>query len=241
MAVWPPLLAVAGPGGVTEPHRHHNLHAILAREGRLRATITGEPREAAGVITGPDVEHAVDATGARVVMLFLDPESVPGASLGARLEGGAGLIDEPTRDALLAGLSAEPTSPELEAWAKRAVDALTGETWTRPRTDPRVRRLLDELRELEPAETSLHALAERVGLSPSRLMHVFTESVGLPLRPYLRWLRVQRAAGAIVAGASLSRAAAEAGFSDAAHLSRTFKGMFGLPPSELQRRSRPGR
>jgi AraC-like DNA-binding protein len=69
-------------------------------------------------------------------------------------------------------------------------------------------------------------------------MHVFTESLGIPLRPYLRWLRFQRAATAIVAGMPLTRAAVEAGFSDAAHMTRTFKQMFGLAPSALQRRSR---
>jgi AraC-like DNA-binding protein len=69
------------------------------------------------------------------------------------------------------------------------------------------------------------------------LMHAFTESVGLPLRPYLRWLRVQRAAAAIAAGQPLAQAAASAGFSDAAHMSRTFRDMFGLPPSALAERS----
>ena len=68
-------------------------------------------------------------------------------------------------------------------------------------------------------------------------MHAFTESVGIPLRPYVRWLRLQRAATAIVTGTPLSLAAAEAGFSDAAHMSRTFKQMFGMTPSALQRRS----
>ncbi len=103
---------------------------------------------------------------------------------------------------------------------------------------PKVSRLLRQLRELQPdADTSLESLAARVELSPSRLVHVFTESTGLPLRPYLSWLRVQRAAGAIVSGAPLSSAAVEAGFADAAHLSRTFKRMFGLTPSVLQRRS----
>ena len=102
---------------------------------------------------------------------------------------------------------------------------------------PHVRRLLRELRERPPdADVSLESLARWTGLSSSRLMHVFTESVGIPLRPYLRWLRFQRAATAIVAGSPLSAAAMEAGFSDAAHMTRTFKRMFGLPPSALQRR-----
>ena len=43
------------------------------------------------------------------------------------------------------------------------------------------------------------------------------------------------AAAAIVAGQPLSSAAAAAGFVDAAHMTRTFKRMFGVSPSELRR------
>jgi AraC-like DNA-binding protein len=66
-------------------------------------------------------------------------------------------------------------------------------------------------------------------------MHVFTESVGIPLRPYLAWLRVQRSACAMLAGASVTEAAHVAGFADAAHMTRTFKRRLGFPPSALRR------
>lgn len=241
MALWPPLLAVAGPGDASEPHQHHNLHLILARAGTIRVQVD-ELRDTAGVLTRPDVEHAIDATGHEVVILFVDPESVPGASLLSRFVEPALFFADETRDALLAELPATPGSADLDAWAHATLATLTDGAWTRPRMHPLVRRLLDELRDdALDDEVTLERLAERVGLSPSRLMHVFTESVGIPIRPYLRWLRVQRAATAIVTGMPLATAAIEAGFSDAAHMSRTFKQMFGLTPSALQRRSRGAR
>src|SRR5215471_7763445 len=51
---------------------------------------------------------------------------------------------------------------------------------------PGVRRALDYVRrhELDSAHTSLTHLAEVADLSPTRLMHVFTESMRIPLRPY---------------------------------------------------------
>jgi AraC-like DNA-binding protein len=120
-------------------------------------------------------------------------------------------------------------------WTDLLLRALGAQPTARRRVHPRVRKLLRHLSTLPPsADTSLDALATEVGLSPGRLMHVFTESVGIPLRPYLGWLRLQRAATAIVRGVPLSQAAAMAGFVDAAHMTRSFRAMFGATPASLR-------
>ena len=67
-------------------------------------------------------------------------------------------------------------------------------------------------------------------------MHVFTESLGIALRPYILWLRVQRGCRELSNGASVTEAAVRAGFSDAAHLSRTFRRMLGTTPREIAAR-----
>ncbi|WP_235214942.1 helix-turn-helix domain-containing protein [Rhodococcus opacus] len=78
-------------------------------------------------------------------------------------------------------------------------------------------------------------VARRVGLSASRLTHLFGAQVGLPLRRYVLWLRLTLAVTEVAAGADLTAAAHGAGFSDSAHLSRTCREIFGLPPSVLSR------
>jgi AraC-like DNA-binding protein len=76
-------------------------------------------------------------------------------------------------------------------------------------------------------------LAGIAALSPSRFMHAFTESIGVPVRPYILWLRLQRAACDLMNGATVTNAAHRAGFSDAAHLTRTVRRMLGATPSDL--------
>jgi AraC-like DNA-binding protein len=100
---------------------------------------------------------------------------------------------------------------------------------------PAVRRVLSYLHEPQsmPDGLSLKTLAGIAALSPSRFMHAFTESVGVPLRPYILWLRLQRAACDLRDGASVTSAAHRAGFSDGAHLTRTFRRMLGATPSDL--------
>jgi AraC-like DNA-binding protein len=81
----------------------------------------------------------------------------------------------------------------------------------------------------------LETLAARAALSPSRFRHRVRELVGMPLRPYLRWLRLRRALMVAASGVSLTRAAQDAGFADAdaAHLTRTMQRHFGVAPSEV--------
>jgi AraC-like DNA-binding protein len=104
---------------------------------------------------------------------------------------------------------------------------------------PAVKRVLDHLGKdgLDRRTVSLVRLAEVAELSTSRFMHVFTESVGIPLRPYVLWLRVQRAAGALASGSTATEAAHLAGFADAPHMTRTFRRMLGMAPSDLIRRT----
>jgi len=239
---WPPLLATRGPGGRSSPHAHHALHVVLALEGELafREGARGAVQRAAGVVTAPDVLHTIDASGCEVLLVFIDPESEHGARLCACVAG-VRPLDRATCRALRASgdQPMEIMTDGGAAWTAHAVRTIAGNREPHlPRVvHPRVRRLLRILRELPPdADSSLEALAGSVGLSEGRLMHAFTSSIGTPLRPYLKWLRLQRAAAAITSGLPLAEAAHEAGFSDAAHMTRTFRRMLGMPPSMLRPR-----
>ncbi|MGV9823861.1 helix-turn-helix transcriptional regulator [Nocardia xishanensis] len=105
-----------------------------------------------------------------------------------------------------------------------------GETVRHPAV-AEVLRLLPE--RISAGPVRLAELARAVHLSESRLAHVFSAELGLPFRPYLRWLRMQRAAELLAAGHSLTEVAHQAGFADSAHLTRVCRSMFGAPPSEF--------
>src|SRR5262249_20790894 len=138
-----------------------------------------------------------------------------------------------------AALGKTPTEARVERWVRTQLLHRR-----RPvKIHPRVNRVLKYLREKlgRADDFSLKTLAGISGLSQSRFMHVFTESVGVPLRPYILWLRLQRAACDLIDGASVTSAAHSAGFSDGAHLTRTFRRMLGMTPSDLALRKRMSR
>jgi len=233
---WPPLLASHGTGSASSQHAHHAMHFVLAADGELAVRAGRAALAAPGVLTAPDVAHAIDARDREILLVFIDPERAAGSALGAALGGPLRALDAAARAALYTRDALALMQGEGDAWVRRAVARLDAAAPApRPPIHPRVRRVLRHLRTLPAGgDTSLAALAAVAQLSPGRLMHAFTESIGIPLRPYLAWLRLQRAAGEITRGTPLSLAAASAGFSDAAHMSRTFRRMLGMAPSMLQ-------
>jgi AraC family transcriptional regulator len=121
------------------------------------------------------------------------------------------------------------------AWAARAVvRVLTGDAEPAIVTDQRIVRAAAHIKSHLDAPLTLDDVAAVACLSPSRFRHLFVEQAGMALRPYIPWRRFVRVWEQLVEGASVSTAAHEAGFADAAHLTRTSRSMFGLPPSTLQ-------
>jgi AraC-like DNA-binding protein len=86
---------------------------------------------------------------------------------------------------------------------------------------------------LLPGPVPLGRVAPLVGVSPSMLGRQFTDHVGVPWRQWVLARRLQAAARVVANGATLTTAAHAAGFSDSAHLTRTFRRMFGIAPSEV--------
>jgi AraC-like DNA-binding protein len=240
--LWPAALVVWGPGAASSLHAHHAVQLVLTLDGRgrLRGRVRQRWTEFMAALIAPDVPHEVDARGTTVIVAFVDPETEVGAGLRRRLAGPLAVLPEAEVEGWRRELGALPLQPgAVERWWRAQ---LAAERAPR-RIHPRVRRVLRWLRENIGASgesRSLERLAALAGLSPSRFMHVFTESLGVPLRPYLLWLRLQHAAGRLLAGASATEAAHEAGFSDAAHLSRTFRRTLGTTARDIAKGSAEG-
>jgi AraC-like DNA-binding protein len=238
-AAWPPILVTWGPGGSSEPHAHHAWHLVLARSGELAVRVGSLAAEqrAGAVLTAPDALHAVDARGLDLFILFVDPEGDIGAALRGPIADPVRLFDAETAQRLRAALPAgELDEASVAAALPKVLEVLGATVPARARMHPAVRRALAIIRTL-PAEEelSLERLAQHAKLSPSRLQHAFRESVGLALRPYILWARLLRASEATFKGNTLTSAAHTAGFADAAHMTRTFRRMFGVTPAEMRR------
>ncbi|NUR60305.1 MAG: helix-turn-helix transcriptional regulator [Catenulispora sp.] len=87
-----------------------------------------------------------------------------------------------------------------------------------------------------PEAVSLCSLAELLGVSPFRLSRVFSRRTGVSLTRYRNRVRVGRAMDRLAGGeTALAELAADLGFSDQAHLTRTVREHVGHTPVELRR------
>jgi AraC-like DNA-binding protein len=233
MAPWPPVLIVCGPGFATAAHRHHSVQLLMALRGSLRVRSGRKSawRTCRAVWVRPDAIHEMDARGSTLLIGFISAESDLGGAISGRIDGEIAVVPAKEVARWRAALGATPDEARTERWLFKTFMPRRRHVTIHPG----VRRALAHLREPRAVfdGLSLKALAEIAGLSPSRFMHVFTGSVGIPVRPYILWLRLQRGACDLMEGASVTDAAHRAGFSDAAHMTRTFRRMLGATPSDL--------
>lgn len=233
-------MVLAQAGGEVPAHAHHAIQIFLALDGAAAIRTTrGEWREGRGIIVRPDVEHTFNARGARGALLFVDPESSEGIWLQSVL----------AQDITLAPAARlERCRAELQAFCERPLESMAAGDLVRHcvqafcagappsrRLDARVTTVLKRIREADELRMPLEDAARLVHLSPGRFAHLFKDQLGLPFRRYMLWRKVTRAMLAIGRESNIAAAAHASDFADAAHLTRTFHQMFGIPPSVMMR------
>jgi len=225
----PGVLAFNGSIGTTDAHAHHAVQIITATTALTVLDEHGARHTGTKVVVPADAPHRIEAGADEGTVVFLDPESAPGRSANMR--------------AVSSGWAVTPALAHTQRRPLATmVDELVAHLAPAPAADdvaphhPAVIHALEVLPALVAAgPVTGTELAARVGLSASRLTHLFTEQVGIPLRRYVLWSRLQIAISRVQAGDDLTGAAHGAGFADSAHLTRTTRDMFGLPPSVLSR------
>ena len=73
-------------------------------------------------------------------------------------------------------------------------------------------------------------LAAHCGVSPFRLIRSFHRELGMPPHAWLTQLRANRARALLQNGEPPTSVAYQCGFSDQSHLTRIFRGIFGMTP-----------
>jgi len=226
-----------GETGRAAFHSHHAIQVSLALGGWFQLDTQDVHVRSEIAAVAADTSHVIDAEGLTGIV-FIEPESEAGRAIARRLFAERDLVAVETAvvgdlRARLAAASTAHDDRALVALGRELVAALSAGAGV-TETDPRIRKVIAWAAEQIDQPISLSDALAVGGLSASRLRHLFVEQTGLPFKTYLLWLRLKRAVEVIAGGATLTQAAHEAGFSDSAHFSRTFRRMFGVPAAALR-------
>lgn len=195
----------------------------MARDFCLLDGVAGSAR--------PHAHYAHQALLAKATPLRLTLEGEPCGGRFLLVESmRAHAIEDSSQDVV--AVYAEPlafspaTLRQMLADAPADLEALAGLLLAAPRQrlDLRIAKALATVDALLEEKVSAAALAKRACLSLSQLERLFSDQVGLSVRRLVLWRRLRLA----LEGESLTRAALDAGFADAAHFSRTMRATFGI-------------
>ena len=223
-------------------HAHHAVQITLPFPGgvvRFQRP-SGSWTSYTAALVAAHQPHAFDARGQHVAQIFVEPESLEGRQLHLRYDTEE-IVALPTH-ALKKQISALASAYEdragdaaLIALARATISTIAGSiTVPKKLTDARIATAIELIREQIGAAIPLKGIAAAVHLSPDRFRHLFMEETGVRYREYLLWLRLENSLHAYIAGNTLTEAAYAGGFADSAHLSRTFKRMFGIAPASVR-------
>ncbi len=222
-----------------EMHRHHAMQLTLALEQDFRVMLDYDVGRQQAFIIDRDQSHLVEGQVGWVATFLINPETaLAGVVQRQLLQGATGIALDSEKtglavERLRAGLEQTLSCIDVDVIVQQLFDSLLEEESHEHSVDPRIAEALAIIERAAEKKLPAQELSGNVFLSSGRFGHLFKDVVGVPLRRYLLWRRLLSALEHIAAGNTFTSAAHEAGFTDSAHLSRTFRQMFGLSLSAM--------
>lgn len=222
------------------PHKHSVIQITFSLEGYPFEVWTegGEWQTTEAVIIGSNILHSLKEFKGWQVTCCIYPTAEQGKLLQRNILKGAD-IRYLNRDSFLSHcpdlleLREKPVrdAASFVRLTNGIYDCLLHEPGFRQPIDDRILQALRYIQSNMQQSFSAEALAQAACLSQDRFLHLFKEQVGVPLRQYILCQRMAYSFKLFMEGCALKEAAFEAGFSDAAHFTRTFVQINGITPS----------
>lgn len=205
----------------TKLHRHYGIELVWSREGSF--DLSTEHVHYTGInaaIIPSNLPHRFQCSDARCQLLFLDPLSPLGQHIAKcyqLYQAEEILVNPPGVEDIFC--NRKPILPSAPAHREEAS------------IDYRIRNCIQEIQtNISCSALSITQLSDISYLSESRLSHLFKEELGISIRQFVLWKKIQLAVSKSTDGHSLSTSAHYAGFSDSSHFTKVFSAMFGSSP-----------
>lgn len=232
----------SNPKAISE-HHHPTIQLVLATQNSFSSkNKDGDWVEKTGLLITPNYFHECNAKNVHIFSLDIDPESALGEWILKHQLNGQKVIDfspESKESFFFEDLSRKIENKEWNE-IRTIIERffLFQQTYESSQKDDRIENVLNFISQNINKSITTKKLAEVAFLSESRLLHLFKEKMGLPIRNYILWFKLKIVITQISEGNSLTKSAYEAGFSDQAHMTRTCVNMIGVSPSTFSKNSK---
>lgn len=210
----------------------------LSTLGKLHLQRDGGQRISDEIVVVPPYQpHQLTSDSPRIISLLIEPERLAPGEMARVLEECSD------------GTTSRRHLARIRAVANRLVEADLGQPLTTAEfdrflmgrvlkmhsLDRRVEKALDSL-DLEGLEGRAIAasIAESVGLSSSRFLHLFKEQTGIAFRNFRMWRRARIFLHYANHSCSLTDVAMSLGYPDSSHFSHSIRKTYGLQPRSIR-------
>ncbi|TGL78126.1 helix-turn-helix transcriptional regulator, partial [Leptospira yasudae] len=201
----------------TDFHSHYAATLAVSLTETISIETERGKEEYRVALVGPNTHHRTVSPGIEMVALLIDPETYEYGSISEfvqtgevkRLEVNAFLpLIERLWDLYYGRLN------DVEVWDLH-IDLLRTVYPFRKlekAIDERIQKIAQRIRAEMPDSIRMNEIGKDFSVSEDRLIRLFKENLGIPLRRYLLWVRILEAAKLLKDGKSITEAAHAAGF-----------------------------
>ncbi|MFC3153178.1 helix-turn-helix domain-containing protein [Litoribrevibacter euphylliae] len=218
-----------GDFGFASKHRHGALVLLIGMSGPFRVQISGEPvMTCRSALIDANVEHTVDCQSEHLATLYFELSSPLGRALKHTfLDDASAAFDVVKATYFNQRIERRLLAADLPSLLCKPLEFPSVDV------DSRIIHCLSMMQDSMYLESSQTDVADMIGVSNSRLNHLFKQSVGIPFRHYKLWSKLSLFMHDYHATESLTDSALNSGFSDASHLSNSYRKVFGITPSKV--------
>lgn len=213
-------------------HSHCVLQIFLSFDEPLQVTVAGESISGKCIIVNQNVWHKFSCNNKTQLSILVEPSSSFARELIKKVDGNYLIINNDIECIQQkANAIADTNDKEKYLDFVREFTDFLGINRETNVLDERINKLLDILKNCDCYDHTIVNLAKEVCLSPSRLSHLFSEQIGVPLKSYIQFHQLEKAFTALLNGESVTNAAMLAGFNSPSHFAATVKKWMGMPVS----------
>lgn len=215
-----------------ENHSHSMLHLFMS-DRSCEVVIDNVSVSGRGIFVASNIEHGIRKENISKLFFLLDPTSGYADKVKELYlkENNHSVIS--IDESQFISRIEEKTDEEIIAFSQVVLEELLGGSCEMFPKDERVIHLVENIKKRKCFHKSIVDIAHELYISESRLQHLFKEEMGITLKNYMLFKKMEYAYQLVLAGKSITYAAMEAGFSSAAHLAYTCKKCTGISISNV--------